>query len=182
VLAGLAVILLAPVALVCAALVALTSPGPVLFRQRRLGLHGQPFWLLKFRTMQHNCPPLWNADGSAYTRQDDPRITPVGHFLRSTSLDELPQLVNVIRGEMSLVGPRPDQAEQLRFYAGEEKLKLEVKPGLTGLAQISGRNEIPWERRKALDVEYVCRRSFWLDLWILAKTVPYVLLRRGISK
>src|SRR5215813_553921 len=132
VLAGLAVILLAPVGAICAALVGLTSPGPVLFRQRRLGLRGAPFWLLKFRTMQDNCPFLSNADGSAYTGQDDPRVTTAGRFLRSTSLDELPQLLNVIRGEMSLVGPRPDQAEQLRFYSGAERLKLEVKPGLTG--------------------------------------------------
>jgi len=100
--------------------------------------------------------------------------------LRKTSLDELPQLFNVLRGEMSLVGPRPDQAEQIRFYTETEKRKLEVKPGITGLAQISGRNNISWERRKALDVEYVDRQSVWLDLSLFARTIPYVLLRKDI--
>jgi lipopolysaccharide/colanic/teichoic acid biosynthesis glycosyltransferase len=109
------------------------------------------------------------------------RVTRVGRFLRKTSLDELPQLFNVLRGDMSLVGPRPDQVDQLRCYTLTEKRKLLVKPGLTGLAQISGRNNISWQRRKALDVEYVDRQSFWLDLSILARTIPYVLLRRDIN-
>ena len=130
--------------------------------------------------MVHHAPELWNRDGSAYTGADDRRVTPAGRILRKTSLDELPQLFNVLRGEMSLVGPRPDQAGQIRFYTETEKRKLEVKPGITGLAQISGRNNISWERRKALDVEYVERQSFWLDLSLLARTIPYVLLRKDI--
>lgn len=174
-------LLLSPLLLMCAVAVRRSSPGPVLFRQRRLGLHGQPFWLLKFRSMIDHAPDLRNPDGSAYAGADDPRVTAVGRFLRRTSLDELPQLVNILRGEMSLVGPRPDQVDQLRFYSAEEKRKLNVKPGITGLAQISGRNNIPWARRKALDLEYVERRGFWLDLGILLKTLPYVLLRRDIE-
>ncbi len=171
---------LSPLFLVCALAVRRSSPGPIFFRQRRLGLHGRPFCLLKFRSMQHNAPEMRNSDGSAYTGDEDPRVTRAGRFLRKTSLDELPQLFNVLRGDMSLVGPRPDQIDQIRFYSEAEKRKLLVKPGITGLAQISGRNNIPWERRKALDLEYVDRQSFWLDLSILAKTIPYVLLRKDI--
>jgi lipopolysaccharide/colanic/teichoic acid biosynthesis glycosyltransferase len=172
---------LSPVLLLCALAVRRSSPGPILFRQRRLGLNGRPFHLLKFRSMRHNAPDLRNADGSAYTGDDDPRVTRVGRFLRKTSLDELPQLLNVFRGDMSLVGPRPDQVDQLRFYSETEKRKLNIKPGITGLAQVSGRNNISWERRKALDVEYVNRQSFWLDFIILARTIPYVLLRKDTN-
>ncbi len=172
---------LSPVLLASALAVRLSSPGPVLFRQRRLGLRGRPFSVLKFRSMIHNAPELRNSDGSAYTGDADPRVTRVGRFLRKTSLDELPQLLNVLRGDMSLVGPRPDQVDQIRFYTEAEKTKLLVKPGITGLAQISGRNNITWEQRKALDVEYVSRQSFQLDLAILARTIPYVLLRKDIN-
>ncbi|MGD0497266.1 MAG: sugar transferase [Bryobacteraceae bacterium] len=173
---------LSPVLLACAVAVRRSGPGPVLFRQLRLGLHGRPFTLLKLRSMMNNPPDLRNPDGSAYTGDDDPRVTPVGRFLRKTSLDELPQLFNVLRGDMSLVGPRPDQVDQLRFYTEEEKRKLNVRPGITGLAQISGRNDIPWAQRKAYDLEYVRRRSLWLDWKILARTIPYILLRKGIAE
>jgi undecaprenyl phosphate N,N'-diacetylbacillosamine 1-phosphate transferase len=176
-----ALIALAPFLIACALAVWLSSPGPILFRQPRLGTHGRPFMLLKFRSMIHNAPDLRNADGSTFAGDDDHRVTRVGRLLRKTSLDELPQLFNILLGEMSLVGPRPDQVDQLCFYTEIEKRKLLVKPGITGLAQISGRNNIPWERRKALDVEYVDRQSFWLDLSILAKTIPYVLLRKDIN-
>ncbi len=121
-----------------------------------------------------------NPDGSAFAGETDPRVTPVGRILRRTSLDELPQLFNVLKGDMSLVGPRPDQVDQLRYYTDRERKKLEVRPGITGLAQISGRNSITWEQRKALDVEYVERKSFWLDLRILLKTLPYFILRKDI--
>lgn len=174
-------VVLSPLMLMCALAVRWSSPGPILFRQRRLGLHGRAFHLLKFRSMIHNAPELRNPDGSAYTGEDDPRLTRIGRFFRRTSLDELPQIFNVLSGEMSLVGPRPDQVDQIRFYTGTEKRKLNVSPGITGLAQISGRNNISWDRRKALDVEYVDRQSFWLDLTILAKTIPYVLLRRDVN-
>ena len=175
-----ALVVIAPLMLLCALAVRRSSPGPILFRQRRLGLHSRPFHLLKFRSMIHNVPGLRNPDGSAYTGEDDPRVTRVGRVLRRTSFDELPQLINVLRGEMSLVGPRPDQVDQIRFYTETEKRKLNVNPGITGLAQIGGRNNISWDRRKALDVEYADRQSFWLDFSILAKTIPYVLLRKDV--
>lgn len=172
---------LSPVLVVCGLAVWLSSPGPILFRQMRLGIHGQPFRLLKFRSMYDNAPDLRNPDGSAYTSNQDLRVTRVGRLLRRTSLDELPQLVNVLRGEMSLVGPRPDQLDQIQFYTETERQKLSVRPGLTGLAQISGRNNIPWESRKALDVMYIARQSIWLDLAILAKTIPCVLRSCNIN-
>jgi len=131
--------------------------------------------------MKHDAPALRCPDGSAWTREDDPRITGMGRFLRKTSLDELPQLWNVLRGEMSIVGPRPDQVDQLQYYTEAEKAKLRVKPGLTGLAQISGRNAIPWQARKALDVDYVNRQSLALDALILVKTIPYVFFRTGVN-
>jgi undecaprenyl phosphate N,N'-diacetylbacillosamine 1-phosphate transferase len=175
-----ALLLLCPVLLACALAVRLSSPGPVFFRQQRLGLHGQLFWLWKFRSMRANAEVLRNPDGSAANPDHDPRITSVGHFLRRSSLDELPQLFNVLTGDMSLVGPRPDLADQIIYYSEFEKQKLLVRPGLTGLAQISGRNSISWEQRKALDVEYVRTRTLWLDIRLLFLTIPYVLLGQGI--
>jgi len=175
-----ALLVLAPVTVLCAIAVKLSSPGPALFSQWRLGQYGKPFRLWKLRSMYHRCVDRRNPDGSAYTGADDPRITPAGRFLRATSLDELPQLWNVLRGDMSVVGPRPDQVDQVRFYSEEERRKLLVKPGLTGLAQISGRNAISWAQRKALDVEYVEKCSLKLDLSILCRTIPYVCLRRDL--
>jgi lipopolysaccharide/colanic/teichoic acid biosynthesis glycosyltransferase len=181
VVSGAALLLLSPLLLFLAVMVRLTSTGPSLFRQKRLGRGGVPFTILKFRTMYLDAPDVRNPDGSAYNAEDDPRVTPFGRLLRKTSLDELPQLVNVLRGNMSLVGPRPDQVDQRQYYSASEVRKLEVRPGLTGLAQINGRNNIPWKQRKQLDVEYVERRSLRLDLYILANTIPYVLLRRDAS-
>jgi len=177
----LGLVILAPVFAVCAVCVRLSSSGPVFFIQARLGHLGAPFPLLKFRTMYVGVPDLRNADGSACSCEGDLRVTPIGRFLRRSSLDELPQLINILLGEMSLVGPRPDQVDQLSFYSEYEKRKLLVKPGLTGLAQISGRNSIPWEKRKALDVEYVERQSVGLDLLILCQTVLYVLCRKDVN-
>lgn len=178
--AGAALIVLLPLIAAAALAIKLTSPGPVFFRQRRLGRHGDPFNLYKFRSMRVNAPDVRNPDGSAFSGEDDPRVTSIGRFLRKSSLDELPQLWNVLAGEMSLVGPRPDQVDQIRFYDEWERRKLLVKPGITGLAQISGRNDIPWKMRKALDVRYVEQRSLALDVQILLRTIPYVLLRKGI--
>jgi len=179
-LAAAALAALWPLLLAGAIAVRLSSPGPVLFVQWRLGRDGRPFRLYKFRSMFQDAPDRRNADGSAYSGDDDPRLTRLGRWLRRTSLDELPQLYNVLRGDMALVGPRPDQVDQLAYYTNEERAKLAVRPGLTGLAQISGRNNISWPHRKALDVEYVERRSLGLDLAILLRTVPYVLLRKDI--
>jgi lipopolysaccharide/colanic/teichoic acid biosynthesis glycosyltransferase len=173
--------LLLPVGCVCALAVWITSPGPVIFRTRRLGKDARPFSLYKFRSMRVDAPDWRNPDGSTFNSDDDPRVTPVGRFLRKTSLDELPQLINVAIGQMSLVGPRPDQVDQLQYYTEWEKQRLRVKPGITGFAQISGRNAISWESRKSLDIEYLRRHSTWLDLTILLKTIPYVLRRAGVN-
>lgn len=178
---GISLALLLPLFAAIGLMVRLSSPGSVIYTSRRLGRNGRTFNLLKFRTMVAGAPDWRNPDGSAYSSDQDPRVTPVGRFLRKTSLDELPQLMNVFLGDMSLVGPRPDQADQIQYYSEEEMEKLRVKPGITGLAQISGRNSIPWETRKALDVEYVRRESLALDLAILFKTIPYVLKREGIN-
>lgn len=142
---------------------------PVLFRQQRPGLHGQPFTLLKFRTMR-------TGAGT-----DAERLTPFGRWLRATSLDELPELLNVLKGDMSLVGPRPLLPEYLPLYSPEQARRHEVRPGLTGWAQVNGRNAQSWEERFRLDVWYIDHRSLGLDLRILLRTVGQVFSRRGIS-
>lgn len=167
-------VLTAPLLVVVAAGVALTSRGPVLFRQQRIGRDGVPFTMVKFRTMV-------DPDPGRGLVTDEERLTTFGAFLRSTSLDELPALVHVVRGEMSLVGPRPLLMQYLDRYTPEQTRRHDVRPGLTGLAQVSGRNETTWERRLALDVEYVDTRSIRLDLRILSRTVAAVLSRRGVS-
>lgn len=147
----------------------------VLFRQERPGLGGAPFYLIKFRTMHH----ATDTDGSLL--RDGERLTRLGGFLRSTSLDELPELWNVLKGEMSLVGPRPLLMEYLPLYSAEQARRHEVLPGITGWAQVNGRNAISWEEKFALDVWYVDNRSFGLDLKILLLTALKVLKREGIS-
>jgi exopolysaccharide production protein ExoY len=178
--AAVLLILLSPVFLVVAVLVRATSPGPVFFRHERLGMHGRPFRVLKFRSM-YTGARLSAAERAVFESRfklaNDPRVTPVGRVLRKLSLDELPQLVNVLRGEMSLVGPRPivrDELDQLYGEAGA--LLLTVRPGLTGLWQVSGRSTLSYERRIALDLEYVERHSLLFDLALIART-PWVVLR-----
>jgi len=156
-------VLLAPLLAVVAALVRLTMGPPVLFRQERTGRGGRPFVLFKFRTMR-------DGPGS-----DGERLTRFGRLLRRTSLDELPQLWNVLRGDMSLVGPRPLPTEYTPYYTARERLRLTVRPGLTGLAQLNGRNLAPWDRRLADDVRYVEGWSLWLDCRLLLRTVRRVL-------
>lgn len=148
---------------------------PVLFRQQRPGLSGKPFTLIKFRTM------LEATDGKGRLLPDGERLTPLGRFLRSTSLDELPGLFNVLRGDMSLVGPRPLLMRYLPLYSAEQAKRHDVRPGLTGWAQVNGRNALSWEDKFALDVWYVENRSFFLDLRILLLTAQRVLARDGIS-
>jgi lipopolysaccharide/colanic/teichoic acid biosynthesis glycosyltransferase len=167
--AGAGLVALAPVLAVVAAVVRATMGRPVLFRQPRPGQGGALFDLVKFRTMRP-------GPGS-----DAERLTPLGRLLRSTSLDELPELWNVLRGDMSLVGPRPLLVEYLERYDQRQARRHEVRPGLTGLAQVSGRNALGWDDRLELDVQYVERRSLALDLWILARTVIGVCRREGIS-
>ncbi|GAB3043079.1 sugar transferase [Sediminivirga luteola] len=164
----------APIQAGVAAVVAKNLGRPVLFRQERPGRDGRVFTLLKFRTMR----PVDEARGWV---TDEERLTPFGKKLRSTSLDELPTLWNVLRGDMSLVGPRPLLVEYLEWYSPEQARRHEVRPGVTGLAQVNGRNALSWEQRFALDVEYVDRRGLMLDLKILASTVRAVLTREGIS-
>ena len=149
--------------------------SPVLFRQVRPGLHGRPFMMVKFRTMTDE----HGADGELLP--DAQRLTPFGRFLRAASLDELPELWNVLRGEMSLVGPRPLLMEYLPLYSPEQARRHEVRPGITGWAQVNGRNALSWEERFKLDVWYVDHRSLWLDLRILWLTVRKVIVREGIS-
>ncbi len=158
-----------PLMLAIAAAVKLDSPGGALFVQERLGRDGKPFRLLKFRTM-HPAPIRYNPDGSTRIDPDDQRVTRIGRYLRG-ALDELPQLVNVLRGEMSLIGPRPDMVRHRELYAPGEERKLEVLPGLTGLSVVLGRNDIPWKQRIQIDIQYIDRWTLWLDLKILAETL-----------
>jgi len=153
----------------------LSSRGSVLFRQERPGLGGQSFVLTKFRTMH---PALDSADLDTF--QGDPRVFPFGRVLRDYHLDELPQLVNVLRGDMSFVGPRPGLPSQAERYTERERGRLQVRPGLTGLAQVSGNNELDWERRIEIDLKYVQTASLKLDLWIIVRTIGTVARREGL--
>jgi undecaprenyl phosphate N,N'-diacetylbacillosamine 1-phosphate transferase len=169
-----------PVLAVCAIAVRLTSPGPVLFRQKRLGKDESTFEMLKFRSMYLNAPDLRNPDGSTWNGADDPRVTRAGKWLRRTSLDELPQLFNILKGEMSVVGPRPDVPDALRHYRPQDRARLTVKPGVTGWAQVHGRNSLSWALRRDYDLEYVAIASLWLDIRIILRTVPQVLFGKGV--
>jgi lipopolysaccharide/colanic/teichoic acid biosynthesis glycosyltransferase len=160
------------VALPCALAVWLTSRGPILFRQQRIGRDGRPFDMIKFRTMTHGDNPVF---------PDADRITSAGRLLRRTSLDELPNLLNVWRGEMSIVGPRPTLRYQVERYTDRQRGRLLVNPGLTGLAQIRGRNELSWSERIDHDLEYVARQSAWLDLRICLGTVRVALTGAGVE-
>lgn len=175
VLAASLLLVLAPLLLVLAAIIALRLGRPVLFSQPRPGRHGQVFTLYKFRTMTEA------RDASGALLPDAVRLTPLGRWLRATSLDELPELWNILRGEMSFVGPRPLLVRYLPRYSPEQARRHEVRPGLTGWAQINGRNALTWEAKFALDVWYVDHASFWLDLQILWQTAFKVFRREGIS-
>jgi lipopolysaccharide/colanic/teichoic acid biosynthesis glycosyltransferase len=170
-----ALILFTPVMLIVAWKIRSKLGTPVLFRQIRPGLDGKPFEMVKFRTMRNA------IDNEGNLLPDAERMVPFGNFLRSSSLDELPELWNVLRGDMSLVGPRPLLMEYLPLYSSEQYRRHEVRPGVTGWAQINGRNALSWEEKFKLDVWYVDNRSFWLDLKILFLTIKKVLRRDGIS-
>jgi lipopolysaccharide/colanic/teichoic acid biosynthesis glycosyltransferase len=161
--------------LLVALLVRLKLGGPVLFVQQRPGRHGKPFKMVKFRTMRD----AFDAEGMPLP--DVERMTAFGNFLRSTSLDELPELWNVLRGDMSLVGPRPLLMEYLPLYNAQQQRRHEVRPGVTGLAQVSGRNALSWEEKFRLDVWYVDNQSIWLDLKIIFLTIKKVVVRDGIT-
>jgi lipopolysaccharide/colanic/teichoic acid biosynthesis glycosyltransferase len=169
--------LAAPLLAGAAALIKLESRGPVFYRQRRVGIDGRPFALWKLRTM---VPGAEAMGGGIYVLQGDPRITRVGRVLRRFSLDELPNLVNVLRGEMAIVGPRPTVQEQVDRYTDRQLRRLEVKPGITGWAQVNGRTSLPWPERIELDVWYVEHRSLALDLRILLRTARMLASGHGL--
>jgi lipopolysaccharide/colanic/teichoic acid biosynthesis glycosyltransferase len=170
-------VLAAPLLLIAAIAIKLDSRGPVIYRQRRVGRGGLQFEVLKLRTMRLGADPV--GVGTPVL-EGDPRVTRVGGLLRRFSLDEIPNLVNVLRGELAIVGPRPTLAAQVELYTERQRRRLEVKPGITGWAQVNGRAGIPWEERIELDVWYVDHRSLALDLRILARTARLLLTGRGL--
>ena len=172
---ALGLLILSPVLLAVAIAVRVDIGSPVLFRQRRLGLGGRPFEMVKFRTMRHPEP------GEEGPEHDAKRITRLGAFLRKSSLDELPSLVNLLRGDIDIVGPRPLPVHYWDRFRGDEFRRFEVRPGITGLAQVSGRNTLDWPEKLALDVQYVQERSLWGDVRIVLRTVPVVLGRGGVD-
>ena len=187
VLSLIALLLGSPIFIITALLVKCTSPGPIIFSQVRVGKFGRHFKFYKFRSMyidaearkaellQHN----ESKDGVIFKMKHDPRITPVGRFIRKFSIDELPQLFNVFLGDMSLVGPRPPLPQEVRTYSLEERKRLNITPGITCLWQVSGRSELPFSKQIALDKEYIASRSAWKDFLILLKTIPAILTGKG---
>lgn len=173
--AAIGLCLLAPVIIIVAVLVRRQMGSPVLFHQIRPGLHGRPFKMTKFRTMRDA------VDAKGLLLSDAERLTKLGRFLRGSSLDELPELWNVLTGDMSLVGPRPLLMEYLPLYTNEQARRHDVRPGVTGWAQVNGRNAISWDQKFALDVWYVDNRSLWLDVKIIWMTLQRVMRREGIS-
>lgn len=173
--AGVAIVLLSPVILGLALLIRRKLGSPIIFRQVRPGLAGKPFEMIKFRTMKDS------VDSSGASLPDAERLGPFGRLLRSSSLDELPELWNVLKGEMSLVGPRPLLMEYLPLYSANEFRRHEVRPGITGWAQVNGRNSLGWKEKFELDLWYVENKNFWLDLKILFLTVKKVIKRDGVS-
>jgi lipopolysaccharide/colanic/teichoic acid biosynthesis glycosyltransferase len=183
-------IFLAPIYLVLALLIAISSPGPIFYVQERVGKNFQRFGCIKFRTMVNNAdevlldmmsksPAMRQEFEDNFKLKNDPRITAIGKFLRLTSLDEFPQFLNVLKGDMSVVGPRPLVPEELYKYGDRLETVLAIKPGITGLWQVSGRNDIPYHRRIQIDVRYVRCHNFWLDLWVVVKTIGVVVFPRN---
>jgi len=154
--------------------------GPIFYNALRLGKDGKTFKMYKLRSMKVNSPDIRNEDGSTFNSENDPRLTKIGRFIRKTSIDEVPQIINIIKGDMSIIGPRPDLPEHMRLYEGNEIRKLEVRPGLTGYNQAYFRNTISWKERIKNDIYYVDNLSFWLDLKIFFRTILAVLKREKI--
>lgn len=187
-LTAIGLVAISPFLLIIAIVIKLTSKGPVIFYQERVGVNGRIFKMYKFRSMVQNAEELKSKlaslnemSGPVFKIKNDPRVTTVGKFLRKTSLDELPQLWNVLKGDMSLVGPRPPLPSEVDMYNPKHRKRLAVKPGITCIWQISGRNDVDFEQWMEMDADYVDRWSLWLDVEILAKTVPVVLMRKGAS-
>lgn len=175
-------IALAPLFVVIALFIKLEDKGPAFFKQPRLGLNGQTFLMYKFRSMKVNAPDLRSEDGGTFNAEDDPRVTRIGHVLRKTSLDELPQIINILKAEMSFVGPRPDLPDQISLYHEEDRVRLTVRPGITGYAQVVGRNNLGFRERFKYDIEYVNQYSLWFDFKILVQTVLVVLKRDNVNR
>lgn len=154
--------------------------GSIFYNAPRLGKDGEVFKMYKLRSMKMNAPDLRNEDGSTFNSEDDPRLTNIGKFIRKTSLDETPQLLNIIKGDMSIIGPRPDLPEHLALYEGNEKRKLEIRPGVTGLNQAYYRNTVPWKERIKNDIYYIDHLTCWLDIKIFFKTAVSVLKREDV--
>lgn len=154
--------------------------GTIFYNAPRLGKNGEVFKMYKFRSMKLNSPDLRNEDGSTFNSEDDPRLTQIGKFIRKTSLDETPQLLNIIKGDMSIIGPRPDLPEHFKMYEGDEERKLEVRPGVTGYNQAYFRNTVPWKERIKNDIYYIDHLSWWLDIKIFFKTAKSVLKREDV--
>lgn len=166
--------------LVIAPMIYFQDKGSIFYNAPRLGKNGKIFKMYKFRSMKMNAPDLRNEDGSTFNAENDPRLTKIGKFIRKTSLDEVPQILNVLKGEMSFVGPRPDLPEHLSLYEGNESRKLEVKPGITGYSQAYFRNALPWKERIQNDIYYVDNISCWLDIKIFVKTIFSVISRKDV--
>ncbi len=158
----------------------LQDKGPVFYNAPRLGKAGKLFKMYKFRSMKVNAPDLRNTDGSTFNAEDDPRLTKIGKFIRKTSLDETPQLINVIKGDMSIIGPRPDLPEHMAMYEGDEARKLEIRPGVTGYNQAYFRNTIPWKERIKNDIYYIDNLTIWMDIKVFFKTIVSVLKRKDV--
>lgn len=154
--------------------------GSIFYNAPRLGKDGKIFKMYKFRSMKINAPDIRNEDGSTFNAEDDPRLTKIGKFVRKTSLDETPQLLNIIKGDMSIIGPRPDLPEHMELYEGIEKRKLEIRPGITGYSQAYFRNTIPWKERIKNDIYYIDHLTIWMDIKIFFKTAVSVLKRQDI--
>ena len=166
--------------LIFAPIIYFSDKGPIFYASNRLGRHGKTFRIIKLRSMYINSPDIRNADGSTYNSSDDPRVTKIGRFLRKTSIDELPQFINVVRGDMSIIGPRPDLPDHFDTYTYEEKQKLSVRPGITGYSQAYFRNSVDLKARLKNDIHYVNNLSFGLDFKILFSTIPAVLKSKGV--
>ena len=154
--------------------------GPFFYNAPRLGKDGKVFTMYKFRSMKVNAPDIRNEDGSTFNSEDDPRLTKIGKFIRKTSLDETPQLLNILKGDMSIIGPRPDLPEHQKLYEGNEQRKLEVRPGVTGYNQAYFRNTVPWKERIQNDIYYIDHLSWWLDVKVFFKTAVSVLKREDV--
>ena len=165
---------------IVAPIIILEDKGPVFYNAPRLGKNGKVFTMYKFRSMKVNAPDIRNSDGSTFNAKDDPRMTRIGRFLRNSSLDEVPQMINVLKGDMSVIGPRPDLPEHYDLYNGDEKRKLEIRPGITGYSQAYYRNEIPWRERIQCDIYYIDNMTMLFDLKILFKTVISVLSSKSV--